>query len=279
MIFRSSVPVPPLDVFIERFWHCSDAPSHQRERILPSGTFEFVFNLREDEIRIHDALRPGRLKRLSGAVVSGPYRSCFGIDPSQHASIVGVHFRPGGAFAFLGVRADELTDAHADLEALWGAQAIDLRERLCATASVSRRFAILENAMVSRLRNPPDCHRAVSIALATFDRTDGGARVRDVARQVGLCERHFIQAFAAEIGLTPKTYCRVRRFQRTRDVVRELDAPKPDWARIAVACGYYDQSHLIREFQKLSGLTPSRYLRQSTERGVRALPNHVAQLD
>ena len=74
MIYRSYTTSPPLAACIERFWQCSDTPSHRRERILPSGTIELVINLREDEIRIYDPLHPDRCARLSGAVVSGPYK-------------------------------------------------------------------------------------------------------------------------------------------------------------------------------------------------------------
>jgi len=97
-------------------------------------------------------------------------------------------------------------------------------------------------------------------------------RVRDVARRVGLSQRRFIQVFAAAVGLTPKLYGRVRRFQRARASVR--DTPAPDWARVAAECGYFDQSHLIRDFRAFAGLTPEEYLRRRSEH---VLHNHVPQ--
>src|SRR6186997_2426310 len=102
MVLRTYIPGPPLDEYIDRFWLCSDTPSHPRERILPSGTVELVINLSDDEIRIYDPARPDRVRRYSGTVVSGPYRSFLVIDPLQHASIIGVHFRPGRAVPVLG---------------------------------------------------------------------------------------------------------------------------------------------------------------------------------
>jgi hypothetical protein len=69
MIYRSYTPGPPLGDFIERFWLCSGAPPHRRERILPSGTIELVVNLRDDEIRIYDPWEPDRCTRFPGAVV------------------------------------------------------------------------------------------------------------------------------------------------------------------------------------------------------------------
>ena len=277
MMYRFYTPGTPLADFVDRFWLCSDIPSYRRVRILPSGTLELIINLREDEVRVFGPLQSDRCTRYSGAVISGPYKRCLMIDPMQHSTIIGVHFKPGGAFPFLSGPADELADAHVDLEALWGRTAAELRERLCAVTTARQRFAILEEALVSRLRYSPQRHGAVSIALAAFDRTGGGARVHDVARRVGLSQRRFIQVFAAEIGLTPKLYCRVQRFRKARNLVRNVGTP--DWVRVALDCGYFDQSHLIRDFQALSGLSPVNYLRKSSGQYGLVWPNHVPQTE
>jgi len=272
MLYHSYIPGPPLDEWIDRFWQCSDTPVHPRERILPSGTFELVINLRADEIRIHDPSNPDRPRRYPGTVVSGPYRSFFVIDTLQHASIMGVHFRPGGAVPFLGVPADELADAHVDLETLWGRTAAELRERLCADTTRAKRFAVLEEALLRRMREPPKRHGSIAVALDAFARADQEVKVGEVARRVGLSERRFIQVFAAEVGLTPKRYCRIRRFQQAREMVEK--AKPPDWPAVAVACGYFDQSHLIRDFLEFSGHSPVNYFCRRSEL---VLPNHIVQ--
>ena len=270
MFLRTYVPGPPLDEYIDRFWYCSDIPSHPRERILPSGTVEMVINLTDDEIRIYNPSHPNRGRRYPGAVVSGPYSNFFLIDPLVHASIIGVHFQPGRAAPVLGVPASELADAHIDLESLWGRAAIELRERLCTASTPEKRFAVLEELLLGRLRQPRPWHVAIPIALDTFEHVDGAVKVRDVARQVGLSQRRFIQLFTAEVGLTPKLYGRVRRFQRARELVRQ--ATQPDWAALALACGFFDQSHLIRDFGEFSGLSPVAYVNQMTKH---VLLNHV----
>jgi AraC-like DNA-binding protein len=264
MFFRSHTPAPPLADFIEQFWYCADAPAHLRGRILPNGTIELKVNLREDEVRIDGPAR----RRLSGAVVSGVYGGFFVSDHAPHAALIGVHFRPGGAVPFLGVPAGELADTHVDLETLWGRSAAELRERLCTAATPEERFVLLERALTARLGRALARHRAVPIALAAFEQPE--ARVRDVAAQVGLSQRRLIQVFAAEVGLTPKLYGRVRRFQRALALVRGV--PAPEWARLAVECGYFDQAHLIRDFRALAGLSPVEYLRHRSEH---VLHNHI----
>lgn len=273
MLYRSHTPAPPLDAFVERFWLCSDAPPHRMERILPSGTVEMVFNLCDDEIRVYNPTRADGVQRLSGTVVSGTYGSFFVVDTLVHASMLGVHFRPGGAVPFFGLPACEMADAHVDLATFWGRPAAELRERLCHAATPAARFGMLEAALVRRLRQPrhlPQSHGAVALALHAFERMDPGVSVRAVAERAGLSQRRFIQVFTDEVGLTPKLYGRVRRFQRARTLVGRTTVP--DWAGIAADCGYFDQSHLIRDFRAFSGLNPTAYLRQSSER---LLPNHL----
>src|SRR5262245_35663207 len=214
MFLRTYTPGPPLDEYIDRFWLFSDTPPHPKERILPSATVQLVINLSDDEIRIFDASDPARLRRYSGAVVSGPYSSFFLIDPLVHASIIGVYFRPGRAAPVLGVPVNDLADAHVDLKNLWGPAAAELRERLCTAATPARRFAVLEEVLLRRLRQSPSWHGAIPVALDAFEQAD--VKVRDLAWRVGLSQRRFIQLFTAEVGLTPKLYGRVRRFQRAR---------------------------------------------------------------
>jgi AraC-like DNA-binding protein len=263
MFLRTYTPGPPLDEFVDRFWFCSDTPSHPRERILPSGTVELVINLTDDEIRIFDPAQPNSVRRYPGAVVSGPYSNFFLIDPLVHASIIGVHFRPGRAVPVLGVPASELADAHVDLEVLWGRTAAELRERLCTAATPERRFAVLEEVLLGRLRQSTARHGAIPVALDAFEQPDAVVKVCDLARRIGLSQRRFIQLFTTEVGLTPKLYGRVRRFQRARELVRE--ATEPDWAAIALECGFFDQSHLIRDLGEFSGLSPAAYLNQRTK--------------
>lgn len=181
-----------------------------------------------------------------------------------------MHFKPGCTIPVLGVPASEIADAHVDLRSLWGATAVELRERLCAAATPERRFAVLEEVLLKRLLQSRPRHGAIPIALHAFEQAGTAIKVRDIARRVGLSQRRFIQVFTAEVGLTPKLYGRVRRFQRVREFVRQgID---PDWALLAVTSGFFDQSHLIRDFEQFSGLSPTSYVNQMTKH---VLLNHV----
>jgi AraC-like DNA-binding protein len=276
MLFRTHVPGPTLRGFVHDFWlYDGYAAPHFRERIMPTGTLELVVNLREDELRIYDPDRPDRCRRFSGTLVSGAYGRGFVTDGLEEASIMGVHFEPGGAFPFLGLPAGELADTHVDLEALWGPSAGWLRERLCAAATPLERFRLMEEALTAHVFGPLERHRAVIFALHAFIRSGGRATIGDVAHRAGLSRRCFIERFVAEVGMTPKLFCRVLRFQRGLSLLR--GGSRPDWAELALECGYFDQSHLIRDFVIFSGLTPTVYLdhcKWFQERGVHIKRNH-----
>lgn len=277
MLFRAYAPGPPLRGFVHDFWlYDGYAAPHVRERIMPSGTIELVVNLREDELRIYDPDRPDRCRRFSGALVSGAYGRGFATDVLEETSIMGVHFEPGGAFPFLGLPAGELADAHVDLEALWGPSAGWLRERLCAAATPLERFRLMEEALTAHVFGPLERHRTVIFALHAFVRSGGRATIGDVAHRAGLSRRCFIERFTAEVGMTPKLFCRVQRFQRGLSLLRGGGAP--DWAELALECGYFDQSHLIHDFVTFSGLTPTVYLDHQKclqERGVHIKRHHL----
>ena len=141
------------------------------------------------------------------------------------------------------------------LDALWGDFVFSLRDQLLAAPSPAAQFRLLKEALCSRLSAPPVHHSATLFALDAFEQTDS---VAAVAEQAGLKARRLQQLFADEVGLSPKRYQRVRRFQRVLDIVG--NRPVVDWVDIALATGYTDQAHLIHEFRALAGLTPTAYL-------------------
>lgn len=251
-------PAAPLSAFVANLWALSDAPAHEKERIVPSGTLELVINLNENEFRIYDSLENQECRRFSGAIVSGAYDSFFVIDTAEHASVIGVHFKPGGAAPFLGLPACKLAGTHVDLDTLWGPAARQLREALCTARTLARRFQILEAALLAKLRGPFRRHAAVQKALGELRR---GTAVRDIVGQVGLSHRRFIEVFSSEVGIRPKLFGRIERFQRASALTHRQASP--DWSKIAVECGYFDQSHLIRDFMAFSGFAPAEFVRHS----------------
>lgn len=258
MIHHVHIPSSPLSAFVALFWYYDGYTlPHARERLLPTGTTELVINLREDRIETFSGNDPSP-QTFRGGVVCGPHSEFFVIDTSQEETIIGVHFKPGGAFPFFKLPANELHNLHASLEDLWGAAAYELRERLLSVAAPEMRLRLLERFLLTRLAKPLTRHPAVSFALNEFHQVPQARTIAGVTEQIGLSARRFIQVFSEQVGLTPKLYCRVQRFQ---EVLRQVGTQgEVDWAAVAASCGYFDQAHFIHDFQTFSGFTPTAWL-------------------
>lgn len=227
------------------------------ERVLPTGTVELVFDLRNDRIRIFDDESDATGRWLGGAVVTGAQSRYFVLESSQQASVVGVHFRPGGAAPFFQLPLGEIMDQHVSLEDLWGKAAHELRERLQDAKTPASLFALLEAALLERLRELPPTYRLVVEAMERISACPTSMRVREVSDSTGYSQKRFIRLFHSQVGLTPKLFGRVQRFQWLLDQIN--NGTNVDWARVALDAGYFDQSHMIRDFRAFSGVSPVKY--------------------
>jgi AraC-like DNA-binding protein len=246
---------------------------HSLERVLPTGEMALIINLYENRTRVYDANDPRKFKTFEGSIVVGAYSAFTVIDTDEQRATAGVTFRPGGAFPFLGLPAGELQDSNASLSDLWGRRAAsDLREQLLAACSPQAKFKILERTFLGRINSLLEpTHSAVSFAVENF-RQRPQRPISSVTDQIGLSDRRFIQLFSQQVGLTPKLFCRVQRFQQVLRNITTLAAGSViDWPQIALTCGYFDQAHFIHDFRAFSGINPTTYLANKTQ-----FQNHVA---
>ena len=273
------IPSAPLAGFVHCFWYWEGVPlAHDKERLMPNGEPTIIFQLQEERIRIYDWRDPSRFESFGHAILAGPRSQPFVIDTAQQDRVFGIQFRPGGIFPFFHEPCREFENRDLDLGLLWPQAAGELRERLLEAAGVEAMFRIAESALLAHLVRPLELHAAVADAVRCFAAHPDCVRVADVVDSAGMSHRRFLQLFSDQIGMTPKAFSRVRRFQRVLDFVRtgkgnagRASASRGiDWAELALDCGYYDQAHFIHDFQNFSGFTPSVY---SAIRGEHA--NHV----
>lgn len=259
------IPQTPLNKFVDLFWFYdgySPGP-HSKERLMPDGSSELVINLKQDEARIYDRENLDQYTRLPGALLCGPHSSFFVIDTAQQASVIGIHFKPGGAFPFFKMPVGELHNLHVSLDDLWGHEAGLLRERLLEAATPEKKFQVLEECLLEQAFKPLERHRAVDCALGLFRNIHTVPAMTELADHIGISSRRFIQLFSNEVGLTPKLFARVRRFQQVLQQIRA--GADFSWADMAANCGYFDQAHFIHDFKEFSGINPTVYLAQKTD--------------
>jgi AraC-like DNA-binding protein len=189
------------------------------------------------------------------ARVMGALRTVGDVAGSERPAMVGVYLEPGSTSALLRVPAVELTDRIEKLEQVWGPQGERLAEDLVELDEVAR-VERLEATLLARLRRAPAPRLRVDVVgLARWARAEPtGMTVRRLADAAGVSRRHLTRVFRDVVGVSPKRYCRLARFQAGLTYAGAGAGVK--WAQVAAGLGYADQSHMIAEFRELSSLTP-----------------------
>lgn len=252
------VPTPPLSEFVDLLWLTEGyAQPHSQELLMPSGAMNIVVTW-----------------NASGTFwggASGVHTKAMLLDTSFPFSVFGVSFTPGGAFPFLPMPAGELQDLHVPLESVWGRRANDVCESLFEAKTPADKFAIAERALIDAARGNFSRHRAVRYAVRALGDALRPRPVAKIVEDVGMSQRRFIEVFRHEVGVTPKAFARLRRFQHVLGAVEHR--VEVDWTSVAISCGYFDQAHFIHDFREFAGVSPTMYLKFRSSR------NHVAVHD
>jgi AraC-like DNA-binding protein len=257
-------PAAPLDRFVECLWLWEGmARPHAMERILPDGSMQIVVNLAEDRIPVYHRETGLAAGSTRGVMLCGPRTGYAVIDTACQRTVFGFHFKPGGLLPFLRMPLDELRDREVGLELVWGRAADELRERVLAAPTAAAKFREAEQWLTARAVRGFERHPAIGFALRRIG-GDPNASVAGIVEDTGIPWRRFGDLFRREVGVAPKAFARVQRFQ---GAVRTIGGggSDVDWADVALRCGYYDQGHFIHDFRDFSGMTPAAYLRKRTE--------------
>ncbi len=232
----------PLAHFVDYVRVVSDIPSDQPYIRLPDGRLELVLR----------GACFGASLNVMGTRLTPLRKSSDAIGEAIH-----VRFKPGGAYPFFGVPLSELTDQIVPLDALLGPELDSLRVAL-EQPTAAERGAAVQRALLSRLVAPsyepvsvPSVRRALRMLATAVTLPSVG----QLADDLDVSSRQLRRAFADVVGVSPKAYLRIVRFQRVLRAARAQ--PSERWAGLAKAHGYYDQAHLVAELRALSGSVPS----------------------
>ena len=263
-------PRPVLRPFVKTLWASDQSgailrPAVDRERVLPTGMMHLVFRLSDHPLHLYEGVDDARGRTIGLAIVGGARATSYIKDASRPVHTVGAQLYPGVAQLLFGVPADELSGFHTPLSDLWGPSAEGARERLAIAGSLSRELDVLESILANRLPAVRGLHPAVAHALERFAET---GIVREVVSETGYSHRRFIELFRSAVGLRPKVFWRVIRFQKT--LARLGSVPGGSLTELAMDSGYSDQAHFNREFREFAGISPGQYRNASP-----IFPNHV----
>ena len=257
MIFLAHQPSPPLSQYVELFWFVHTTMPYNREKILPSKNIELMFNFGAPfrNYADEDTTQFDLKKRCW---VAGLQNSFILNEPIAETNMIGVRFKPGGAFPFLGLPMQEIQNHVLDMDLIWGSLIEEWREQLLTLSTPQERFRHLERLLLARL---DDKRRDVQLVQAVASRlasVSGHYSIRIASDEVGISQKHLITLFKKQVGMSPKQFARLLKFQ---SVLHAIDPTKPiNWGEIAFACHYYDQAHFNRDFKQFTGLTPATYV-------------------
>jgi len=247
-------PAGPLASLVSSIGHAEGSHPHARELALPTGGSQLLVNLDADRLSSESG---GVRTVVSGAGLSGATSRPAVIDPAEQRAVMWVCLRPGAAAALFDPPAGEFRDALVPLAELWGSTGAALRERLLAEPTPAARIELLERVLLGRAARGREPEPGVARAAVDLHR---GVAVATVADRLGWTDRRLVRSFTDQIGLPPKRFARVRRFQRLLGL-RCGDAS--DWAGRAAEAGYYDQAHMIHDFREFTGMSPTSYAPRS----------------
>jgi AraC-like DNA-binding protein len=189
-----------------------------------------------------------------------------------------VHFKPDGAYPFLQLPLSELHNRVLTLDTIWGQYAAEIRERLYAVPTIQAGFALLEQLLLERLGEAPPGLEVVRYGITQMARQHGVVSIRDLSDTIGISQNHLGTHFKRFVGVAAKELAQLYRFEHS---LRIADPLRPvEWTRVAIRSGYYDLSHLNKDFLAFTGHSPTDYLRlrrrayeQEPERALTHLRN------
>lgn len=250
-----SLPAPALRPFISHYagFRVSGLPPGLHFG-LPSTAVDLIITLAGpiDVVQMPNATqRPSAFTALVNGLQDAP--AIF----RQDRDVFGLHvfISPVGVRAVLGVASAEISSLVLNLSDIWGGSGGDLIEMLFAK-TWRQRFAILDRGFASKL-NPVRPQPEISWAWERLAKTHGSVAVQQLADEIGYGRRHFSERFREAIGIAPKLASRLFRFERACRLIADQ---RPGLAQVAIACGYYDQAHLTREWYALAGCSPKAWI-------------------
>ncbi len=248
IVYQEYLPVPALRPWLECVWTCrvqtGDTPL--THRVLPDNCIDILCQDQQDA-----SFAVGMMTTPIAVVSQGLVQT------------VAARFKPGAAARFFQLPLCELSDGRTGLQQLWGRElAARLGDALWSEPlSNTQRVAILQDYLLQRLRAAPPLRQAGAAmhAIAAIEHACGQMRVDSLASQLGVSRQHLALQFRQHVGISPKLFARICRFRAASQGMQSL-AGQPDWAQVALQYGYFDQSHLIHDFQDFARSSPDAWL-------------------
>lgn len=265
-------PHPVLAALVRCYWvlrggteACDGGGAAALERVYPDGCAEVIFHRGERfAVAAGDgAERPGvgagGFVRQPRALVFGQLERRIVLRRPARVETIGVRFAPTGLAPLLGVDAAELTGLWYALDEIAGRWTGGLLSRVLSAPDAGAAVRAIDATLAARAAAGLRRDAGVEGAVEAVRRAGGHIRVADLARSAGIGIRQLERRFHHQVGLSPKRFAGIMRLQAAFGLLAGPEAPS--LLDVALRCGYFDQPHFIRDFRRVTGLPPSRFLR------------------
>jgi len=256
--FYYHTPDNPLSQYVQYIVIVKGTFLMSKTKLLPKVTNMLVFNLsRRDNYSVKAATEESTEITFK-SWIAGIQHNYLLLQSGMEADLVLVAFRPGGCYALFGIPASEFTNQYIETGLIKSKIAEEILEKLYKSDCNAEKVRIIKEILLRNLFFD-DYPIHVQMNRLLYDGfCNGELPISELMKKAGYAPRHVIAQFKEYAGTSPKKYYRLNRFRR---LVEALNNEKqPVWKDIGCQYGYYDQSHLIREFKEFSGLTPGQYL-------------------
>jgi len=256
MIYQERPPSPALAAVIKHYWSLEyDGVDAEPETILPDGCPELIFSLAHRFRRIDGV----KTELQPASLFAGQISRRITIRPTGKVKLFGVRFKPMGAFALCGYSLHELTDRMFDIDSIFGREGSLLEEAINIAPNLETRIGLFERFALSTKRNGSD-QTSTSTAIDLITESRGNVQISTLTTYLNRSERSLERSFRERVGLPPKLFARIVRFQ---NLVRTIETSSdPRMLDTALSFGYFDQSHMIRDFREFSSKSPLEYFNE-----------------
>ena len=267
MIFHTHRPGFPLNDFIENFIYFDGLTApHNLDRFLPDGNTELIIDLTENPQYIYDNETLQEIQICRYAWASGVRTKPITIPSGNGSRMLVVAFKKGKAHPFYRFPMSEITDTVAEANLIFGRKFCDLRNQLLSAKSVNRMFQLAEWFLLQQAGDAvleDGAARCIAYAVSSIVNHPTLRCLHKLSDEIGYSQKHFIDLFRQQVGVTPKQYLKIMRFQKAVGAIENNESIR--WSNIALESGYYDQAHFIHDFKLFSGFTPNEYIKRKTD--------------
>ncbi len=261
MLIETHIPTQPLNELIEVFIYFKGyTPEHSLEKVVPDGSIYLIFELDDMPRFVADNVTQKSKFEFSKAWISGMHTEYITINTQPNSEMFVIKFKPYGAFPFFKQSLSEIKNSVVGAEHAFGHQIFEFREKLMGAPTHTKKFELIEKWLLAQYEKDKTPNDHV-ISICSEIQNDPALEfntITELIKDTGLSKKHFLSLFKKNVGLTPKQLQRVFRFNEILFHIQKED--NIQWTQIALKCGYYDQSHFIKEFKEFCGLNPSKFI-------------------